>query len=105
MAVDLCRWLLGQGAAVRVHDPAVKRLPDDLRGVVRSDSPLDAAVGAAALVVATEWPEYRTVEGSALSAAMPAGLVLDPNRFLASTLGGDSRLRLIAVGQSHRSSR
>jgi UDPglucose 6-dehydrogenase len=105
MAVDLCRWLLGEGADVRVHDPAAKRLPDDLRSVVRSKSPLDATAGAAALVVTTEWPEYRAVDAGALSAAMPAGLVLDPNRFLAATLGADSRLRLIAVGQSHGSSR
>ncbi len=57
--------------------------------------------GAAALVVATEWPEYRQVAAEALATRMPKGLVLDANRFLAKTLGQDARFRLVAVGQPH----
>jgi UDPglucose 6-dehydrogenase len=98
-AVELCRWLLGRGAHVRVHDPVVKALADDIPGVDRRSHPVDAARGAAALVVATEWPVYRGVEVDALAAAMPSGLVLDANRFLRTTLGGDHRFRLISVGQ------
>ena len=98
-AVELCRWLVGEGANVRVHDPQVDTLPDELRAVVRKATPIDAAAGAAALVVATEWPEYRQVDVDALAAAMPGGLVLDANRFLGKTVGVDSRFRLVSVGQ------
>jgi UDPglucose 6-dehydrogenase len=101
-SVELCRWLVEQGCLVRVHDPAAVSLPADLTGVARFDSPVAAAESAAALVVATEWPEYRAVDADALAAAMPAGLVVDANRFLGKTLGNDARFRVRSVGQVTR---
>jgi UDPglucose 6-dehydrogenase len=98
-AVELCRWLLEHGADVRAHDPAAGALPADLHGVVRVEEALDAVEGAAALVVATEWPAYRAIDVERLAAAMPAGLVLDANSYLAPTLGGDRRFRVVGVGR------
>lgn len=100
-AVELCRWLLNQHARVRVHDPAVQSLPPELEGVERTADPVDAAAGAAALVVATEWPQYRQIAADALARTMPGGLVLDANRFLEKTIGQDPRFRFVAVGQPH----
>jgi UDPglucose 6-dehydrogenase len=98
-SVELCRWLVDQGCTVRVHDPAAAPLPQELNGIARFDSPIAAAESASALVVATEWPEYRAVDADALAAAMPAGLVVDANRFLGKTLGNDARFRVRSVGQ------
>ena len=100
-AVELCRWLLSQRARVRVHDPAVRALPAEIGAAEQYEDPIDAASGASALVVATEWPEYRQVAPDALAIRMPRGLILDANRFLAKTLGRDARFRLVAVGQPH----
>ncbi len=97
-AVELCRWLLEQGATVRVHDPAVPALPADLAAAHRSATPEDAAQGADALVVATEWPEYRKADLAALATRMASPVVLDANRFLAATAGADPRFTLISVG-------
>jgi UDPglucose 6-dehydrogenase len=99
MAAELCGWLLAQGAHVRVHDAAVKDLPPELRAVSRAETPIEAARGAEALVVATEWPEYRQVPADALETALCGTLVLDANRFLGSTLGADARFRLVSVGR------
>jgi len=79
LSVELCDWMVGEGAAVRVHDPMVKDLPQHWAGVVsRCGDPEEAIRGADILVVATEWPVYRTV-------AIPDRLVvLDANRFLAA---------------------
>jgi UDPglucose 6-dehydrogenase len=85
-----------------VHDPAAAPLPKELNGVARCDSAITAAESASALVVATEWPEYRAVDVDALAAAMPAGLVVDANRFLGKTLGSDARFRVRSVGQVNR---
>jgi UDPglucose 6-dehydrogenase len=101
-SVELCRWLVDQGCTVRVHDPAAAPLPKELNGIARFDSPIAAAESASALVVATEWPEYRAVDADALAAAMPAGLVVDANRFLGKTLGHDARFRVRSVGQVNR---
>ena len=99
-AVTLCRFLIASDAHVAVHDPAVRELPEDLRAHCRrADDPIDAAQGAEALVVATEWPAYRSVEADALAAAMPSRLILDANRFLGPVVGADRRFRLLSVGQ------
>ena len=100
-ALELCRWLASEGAVVRVHDPAATGVPE-LRGLSRTASPLDAAAGADAMVVATEWPDYRAITADQLAAAMPSGLVIDANRFLAPALGADPRFRVMAVGQGSR---
>jgi UDPglucose 6-dehydrogenase len=102
-SVELCEWLAAEGADVHVHDPAVRALPPRLAaGLTRHADAIDAARGAAALVVATEWPVYREITSDALAAAMPAGCVIDANRFLGGTLGGDARFQLATVGQPER---
>ena len=99
-AVELCRWLVQQGVHVRAHDPAARALPDDLRGVARAGSPEDAATGADALVVATEWPDYRAIDLDVLATVMSRRVVIDGNRFLGNTIGRDARFRLVSVGAS-----
>jgi UDPglucose 6-dehydrogenase len=101
LSLELCRWLLDQDAHVRVHDPAARELPPDMTRVHRADSPESAAAGTDALVVATEWPEYRSVERNALARAMAGRLVLDPNGFLRATFGGDERFDYVSVGVVH----
>ena len=98
-AVELCAWLVSAGAQVRAHDPSAGPLPPELNAVYRAASPLDAVAGADALVVATEWPEYRQVPVGGVVTAMTAPLVVDANRFAGRTLGADPRVRLLSVGQ------
>jgi hypothetical protein len=78
----------------------VKSLPAELQGVIHlQPTALAAAAGAAALVVATEWPEYQSADGEAIAAAMqPAPVVIDANRYLIRTLGGRPDVRYAAVG-------
>jgi len=102
-AVEMCLWLSEQGARVCAHDPAVKALPAEMASVIESmPTALDAASGAAALVVATEWPEYQTIQAEELVAKMAAAVVIDANRFLAKTLGEDARIRYVSVGKAAR---
>jgi UDPglucose 6-dehydrogenase len=98
LSIELCRWLVGQGAETCVHDPAVRQLPSDLKSrVTQAEDPLAALNGAHALVVSTEWPEYKKISPDVVSAAAPGIVVLDPNRFL-SAFATDRRLRYMAVG-------
>lgn len=99
MAAELCGWLLAQGAHVRVHDPAVKLLPPELSALTRVATPVDAARGADALVVATEWSEYRHVSADDLASVLRGRLVLDANGYLGTMLGADTRFRLVSVGR------
>jgi UDPglucose 6-dehydrogenase len=100
-SVELCQWLHAHGAAVRAHDPVVKELPQDLAGWIHlADSPLSAAAGASALVVATPWPEYREVAPDAVAARMARPLALDASRFLGETFGKARRIEYLSVGKT-----
>jgi UDPglucose 6-dehydrogenase len=98
-AGELCDALVRAGAEVFVHDPAARHLPESLHQVRRESDPVAASAGADALVVATEWPEYRRVAAEALVDRMKQPLVIDANRFLGNTIGSDARVRLISVGR------
>lgn len=95
-SVELCRWLLSEGAAVRAHDPAVKQISQDLAEVRLFASAEEAARNANALVVATEWPEFRSVPPSAVDGLV----VIDPNRFLAASFASRPGVRYYTVGKA-----
>jgi UDPglucose 6-dehydrogenase len=97
-SVELCKALAARGAAVRVFDPAIGELPTHLAAIATlASSAIDAARGADALVVATEWPAFREVAPDDLASA-GARIVVDAGGFLSATLGADARLRYLTVG-------
>jgi len=102
LAVELILWLLDQGAEVTAHDPAVTELPPELAQVQRAETPLNALSGARALVVCTQWPEYRDASPQDVAAAAPGLLVLDADRFLRqftpANLAAVEQLQYRAVG-------
>ena len=62
-AIDLCLRLQKQGVKLRVHDPkAAGKAKEVLSGVVYVDDMNDVAEGCDALVIATEWPEFRQLD-------------------------------------------
>jgi UDPglucose 6-dehydrogenase len=100
-AIELCQWLVDRGATVRAHDPAVRSLPADLVDrFVLAESALSAVQGAAALVVATPWPEYREVAAADVAARMTRRLVLDATRFTIATLGAQADIEYLSVGKA-----
>jgi UDPglucose 6-dehydrogenase len=99
LSVEICDWMIREGATVHVHDPKVKSLPERWHGVVkRYDDPAAAVDGAHALILATEWPIYRTVSSDDLFRRADHLVVLDPNRFLPNLAAPTERLKYFAVG-------
>jgi UDPglucose 6-dehydrogenase len=78
-ALQLIDVLLSEGAAVRAHDPEAMRRAKgrygDRIGLV--DDAYDAARGADALVLVTEWREYQNPDFGRLKALMRNPLVVD----------------------------
>ena len=98
LSVDLCGELVERGAHLHVHDPAAEALPVAWSGrVQRHADPLAALAQAQALIVATEWPQYRQLSTDRIAALPRRPVVLDANRFLAhwSALPG---IRYVAFG-------
>jgi UDPglucose 6-dehydrogenase len=62
-AIDLCQHLQKEGAKLRVHDPrAMQKARGVLKDVIFVENMNDVAEGCDALVVATEWPEFKKLD-------------------------------------------
>jgi UDP-glucose 6-dehydrogenase len=72
-----------------IHAPHVARAPDGVHGSISLARDAASAIdGADALVIATEWPQFRDLDLAALTPRMRRKLILDANRFLAAKVAG-----------------
>jgi UDPglucose 6-dehydrogenase len=86
------------GAAIVAFDPKVKSLPAGLKVVIASTA-ADALRDADAAVIATEWPEFRTL-GADDFKGMARPLILDQSRFLQAQLSGKAGLEYFTTGRA-----
>jgi UDPglucose 6-dehydrogenase len=77
----LASRLLAAGAEVRCWDP-VADATGLLKGFIRCDTPLEAADGADAVVIVTEWPELRGLDLDELKGLMRTPVLVDGRNFL-----------------------
>jgi len=77
-ALEIIRSLRRRGAKVRVFDPVVREeTPGAPPGVVFAANAYEAARGADALVLVTEWNEFRRLDFSRVGRAMRRRVVVD----------------------------
>ena len=79
-AIDIARKLLERGCKVKVHDPvAMDRFKEEHKdlGVICCASAEAVAEDADALVLVTEWPQYRDLAWEQLPARMRSAIILD----------------------------
>ena len=82
-AIGLARWLLAHGARVHAYDPvAGPAASRAVTGLAISDTAVDALTGAEAAVIATEWPEFATLDWAEMRQLMAAPVVIDGRRLL-----------------------
>jgi nucleotide sugar dehydrogenase len=97
-ALDIMRRLISSGAVVSAFDPVVKSLPAEF-GVVRlTRDAYEAADRADAVLVATEWPEFRLIDAAELRRVMRGDLVVDGRNCLPEDIFKRSGLRLVGFG-------
>lgn len=103
-AIRICHDLLEEGAQLAIYDPKVSesQIQADLGDASwqRSGSVLEAARGADALLVLTEWAEFRQLPWAALAAAMrkPAWL-FDARAITDAPAARTAGLNVWTVGQ------
>lgn len=78
-SVDVIRRLLGSGARLRAYDPVAMGNIRRLFGnrLQYGKTPYDAARGAHALVILTEWPEFRLPDFAQLRRLMKERIIFD----------------------------
>jgi len=99
-ALNVAAQLSLQGAAVTCHDPramanAKVRFPE----LTFADSVDDAVAGADAIMVLTEWSEYRSLDPAALRAGVSSAIVIDGRNCLDPESWRDAGWRYRALGR------
>ena len=97
-SIELVRELLDEGAIVTAFDPAVRTLPGELDAAITlAKDARDTLRNADAVVVATEWPEFRELTADDFARGMVGRLILDPAAFLTS-IRNHPDLTVLSIG-------
>jgi UDPglucose 6-dehydrogenase len=82
-AIDLIQVLVADGALVRVYDPeAMEKARSILPNVEFATSAYEAAQDAEALLIATEWEQFRGLDWQRIRETMARPLVIDGRNLL-----------------------
>lgn len=99
-AIELCKWLINQGAIVNSYDPAITELPEELaKDMTLCPDLIQALNGADCMVVTTEWPVFKIIQSDFLCNYMKQTVVVDMKGFLHRQFRNDRRIRYFAVGR------
>lgn len=96
----LCEW----GASIRGYDPeAGRNALSELPAMTLADRAEDAVVGVDAIVVATEWPEFRDLPWIAWRQLVRRPLVFDGRRILDAAALRTAGFDVVVLGDGHSS--
>ena len=93
--------LLKAGAKIRAHDPEAM---DNVRKVLGErisyhKTPYEAATGADAIFIATEWPEFRAPDFARLSTLMKSRVIFDGRNLYDLQGMNDTGFTYISIGR------
>jgi UDPglucose 6-dehydrogenase len=98
-AIETCEWLHQQGTHINAYDPTISTLPDELAGFINIKASIaDALQAVDAVVISTEWPQFRDLSAQEFVENVKHPLVLDPGGFVAKNLAVDPRIQYFSVG-------
>ena len=98
-ALELINSLMDEGARLRAYDPKADR--EEL-GSVRFRvccSPQEAAEGVDALIIATEWPEFKALDFAALRSRVRRPLILDTKNLLEPAAMKRAGFQYLGIGR------
>jgi len=92
-SVDIIRWITNQGSTVRVYDPvatdtgreALAQAGVHMESVVFCENPYEVAEGADALVIVTEWNEFKSLDMHQIKNAMHNPILIDGRNIYEAT--------------------
>ena len=95
--------LLRRGAEVVAHDPVAmkeaRRAFGPLEGLTYADTPLDAAEGADALVIVTEWKAFRSPDYERLRSSLKQPVIIDGRNVLEPALAREAGFEYLPIGR------
>ncbi len=95
--------LLARGASVCAYDPAAmdeaKRAMAGEKGINYADTPVDALDGADALIIVTEWKEFRSPDFDALKSRLKQPVVIDGRNLYDPRIMHEAGIEYLSIGR------
>jgi len=100
-AIDIVKSLLERGAVVRAYDPVAARNAEAVLGdkVIFCDTAYEALGGAAALVIATEWNEFRRPSFERMKKLMKQPVIFDGRNLFDPATMAENGFTYYSVGR------
>jgi len=77
-SLEIVHLLQNEGAVVKAYDPqAMENASAMMKNIVLCDNPYQVAEGADAIILATEWNEFRQIDFERLHKAMRQPIIMD----------------------------
>ncbi|MFM7134848.1 MAG: UDP binding domain-containing protein, partial [Planctomycetota bacterium] len=100
-SISLMRLAVAAGAKVRAFDPvALENLGKEFPEVEHAKDMYDALTGADALVICTEWNEFRAPDFDRVAALLPSKLVFDGRNLFRREAMNERGFAYYSVGRS-----
>jgi len=101
-AVEIIHLLENEGAKIQAYDPqAVENAKKELPGISLCDDPYQMAAGADALVLATEWNEFKQLDFERIYKLMRTPVLVDGRNLWDSTQLREIGFTYFGVGQGN----
>jgi len=99
-SIPLVNSLLEEGASIRAYDPqAIEKARAVLPDLHYCSNPYEAAQGADAVLIVTEWEEFRQIDWARLRTVMEHPLILDGRNMLTGGEVTAHGFRYVGVGR------
>jgi len=103
-SIALVRALLDEGAIVSAYDPqATEKASAVLPNITYCANPYEAAIGADAVLIVTEWEEFRAIDWHRLATVVERQLIIDGRNVFEPTEITRHGFQYISIGRPSRS--
>jgi len=99
-ALEMIHLLMNEGASIRAYDPqAMENAAAALKKVTLCGSPYEAAAGADALLLATEWNEFKQLDFQRIKTLLKTPVILDGRNLWDAKTLKDLGFTYFGIGQ------
>lgn len=99
-ALTIVQGLVDGGASIRAHDPeAMHAFRAEMPDITYCSDPYEAAEGAEALIILTEWNQFRSLEANRLKDALAESLIVDLRNIYEPSRMAAAGFRYVSVGR------